>query len=195
MPHKEYLKIGEIKNINGEMFVKRGLYDDGLTFGSIFKDEEVYEKDWDAVCYIPEACFADIELDKDGFYQIDGGYTHNDLLCLCNYNRELCDDFFNGCKWACPETYWLEWDEAEDIAYYYRFIKPGAKVWWNDPAGETSGIYEVFGVPFEFDERGHLIDPENFALDTIILIGTEYSEAEVAPNELTPIYPDLITNK
>lgn len=191
---KEYLKLGELQIRDGASFVKREVFDDGLTFGSIFKDEEAYEKDWDAICYIPEAFFADIEPDKDGFYQIDGGYTHNDFLRLCNGNRELCDDFFQQCVWACPETYWHEWDEAEDIAHYYQFIKPGAKVWWNDPAGETSGVYEVFGVPFEFDEHGELIDDESFAMDSIILIGTDYSEAEVTPNELTPVYPDLITN-
>lgn len=193
MSEKEYLKIGEIKRIDGEVLVKRGYYDDGVTFGYIFKDEEAYEKDWNAICYVPEACFADIEPDEDDFCSIGYGYTHNDLLELCNYNRELCDAFFDGCKWACPETYWNEWDEVEDIAYYYNFLQTGAKVWWNDPAGETSGEYEVLDVPFKFDEQGELVDPENFSLDTIILIGNGCSEAEVTPNELTPLYPDLIS--
>lgn len=193
MPKNEYLKVGEIKRIDGDVFVKRECYDDGLTFGYIFKDEEAYEKDWDAICYIPEACFEDTEPDEDGFCCIDCGYSHNDLLSLCNYNRELCDVFFYGCKWACPETYWGEWDEVEDIAYYYRFLKPGAKVWWNDPAGETSGEYEVYKVPFKFDEQGELDEPDNFSLDAIILIGNQTSEAEVAVNELTPVYADLIS--
>lgn len=78
--------------------------------------------------------------------------------------------------------------DDEDLAYFYRFITPGAQVWWNDPAKETSGKYTVYGVPFEFDEYGEPVDPESFALDAVIIIGHENSEAEVTPIELTPVY-------
>lgn len=78
--------------------------------------------------------------------------------------------------------------DDENISYFYRFIKPGAKVWWNDPAGEKSGEYTVYVCPFEFDENDELKNPETFCSDAIIRIGNEYSEAEVSPFELTPIY-------
>ena len=107
---------------------------------------------------------------------------------MCCGNRELCDYFFfSKLMWAYPDTYMDEWDD-EDIAYFYRFIKPGAKVWWNDPAGATSGEYTVFDVPFEFDEHGEPIEPETFTSDAIILIGNGVFEVEVTPFELTPIY-------
>ena len=182
----EYLKIGESKFVDGEFYAKPGCYEDGVVSGCIYKDEEAYEKDWDAVCYIPEYAFQDQEVDEEGFSQMTG-YTHNDLLAMCNGNREWCDYFFQSCLWAYPETYLHDTDD-EDIACFYSFIKPGAKVWWNDPAGETSGEYTVFGVPFEFDDHGEPIEPESFTLDAVIIIGNDNSEAEVTPAELTPIY-------
>lgn len=183
----EYFKIGESKVVDGEVMIKPDYYDDGLSFGNIFKDAETYEKDWDAVCYVPEHAFDDMEPDNEGFYEVYG-YSHNDLLRLCNGNREMCDWLFHDkLIWAYPETYMDEMDD-EDLAYFYRFITPGAKVWWNDPAGETSGEYTVYGVPFEFDEHGEPIEPDTFALDAVIIIGYENSEAEVTPAELTPVY-------
>lgn len=189
----EYLKIGELKVVNGETFVKPDYYDDGLVHGTIFKDAEAYAKDWDAICYVPEYGVSGHESFNGGYYSNFDGYTHNDLLEMCNGNRELCDYFFSKLLWAYPGTYMNEMDD-EGIAYFYRFIKPGAKVWWNDPAGETSGEYTVWGCPFEFDEQGEPVEPESFSSDAIIIIGTENSEAEVTPFELTPIYLDLITD-
>lgn len=121
-------------------------------------------------------------------------YTHNDLLELCCGNREWCDALFDDIDWCYPETR-IEEEDDEDTSYYYRFIKPGAKVWWNDPAGETSGVYEVYEAPFSFDERGELAegDRDEFSLDSIVKIASFYSEAEVYVHELTPVYPDLIT--
>lgn len=182
----EYLKVGEIKIVDGKIFIKSDYIDDGLAFGYIFKDKEAYEKDWDAICYVPEYAFDDAEVDDDGF-AIVSGYTHNQLLDMCYGNREWCDYLFSMFMWAEPDTYMDEWED-EDIAYFYRFIKPNAKVWWNDPAGETSGEYTVFEVPFEFDEDGELIEPETFGSDAIIHIGDGFSEVEVSPFELTPIY-------
>lgn len=185
--NKEYLKVGELKVVGEEILIKPGSYDNGLDFGNIFKDEEAYEKDWDAVCYVPEYAFDDMEPDNEGFYDVYG-YSHNDLLVLCNNNSEMCDWLFHDkLIWAYPETYMNELDN-EDLAYFYRFITPGAKVWWNDPAHETSGEYTVWSVPFEFDEHGESVNPEDFALDAIIIIGNENSEAEVTPIELMPVY-------
>ena len=182
----KYIKIGELKVVNGETFVKPDYFDDGLTSGNIFKDEEAYEKDWGAICYVPEATFIGEKSDSDGFYNITG-ITHNELLDSCHGNREWCDALFSQLKWACPETYLDELNE-EDVSYYYRFIKPGATVWWNNPASEKSGGYIVFGVPFEFDQQGELIEPEAFESDAIITIGDAVFKVEVTPFELTPIY-------
>lgn len=151
----DYLKIGEIKIVDDEIFIKPDYIDDGLAFGCIFKNEEAYEKDWDAICYVPEYAFKDVEVDADGFASVSG-VTHNQLLDMCCGNREWCDYLFSKLMWAYPDTYMDEWED-NDIAYFYRFIKPGSKVWWNDPAGETSGEYSIYKVPFEFDENGELI--------------------------------------
>lgn len=165
--------------------------------GFIFKDYEAYEKDWNAPCYVPEYAGEDASITKDGVEYECGGencdyYTHNDLLELCFGNREWCDALFNELDWCYPETIINEEDD-EDTAYYYRFIKPGAKVWWHDPAGETSGEYEVYQVPFSFNEHGELTgNYDEFSLDAMVRLTSPYGEADVYVHELTPIYPDLI---
>ena len=184
---KTYLKIGKSKVVDGQVLFKPDCYDNGLSFGNIFKDEEAYDNDWSATCFVPEYAFDGVDADDEGFYEV-AGYSHNDLLAICNGNREMCDWLFHDkLIWAYPETYMDELDD-EDLAFFYRFIVPGAKVWWNDPAQETSGEYTVYGVPFEFDDHGEPVEPETFALDAVIIIGNENSEAEVTPIELTPIY-------
>lgn len=58
----------------------------------------------------------------------------------------------------------------------YNFIKVGAQVRWNDPEnGLSSGVYEIICTPEVIED------------DSIILIASDYSEAEVYPNELEPI--------
>ena len=64
----------------------------------------------------------------------------------------------------------------------YSFIMKGASVRWNDPAGQTSGIYQVYGIRSE----------EDITADDIILIGNGYSEAEVYAHELDEIPEDKI---
>lgn len=106
MSKKEYLKIGEAKVVNGEVRIKPDYYDDGITDGVIFKDEDAYENDWSAVCYVPEFGFDGNSPDNEGFYSEFDGYTHNDLLALCEGNRERCDRLFHTeCLWAYPTTY------------------------------------------------------------------------------------------
>ena len=51
----------------------------------------------------------------------------------------------------------------------YDFIKKGATVYWHDPDGE----YEIISAPEEIEE------------DSIILIASDCSEAEVFPTELS----------
>ena len=57
----------------------------------------------------------------------------------------------------------------------YDFIKNGNTLYWNDPDnGKASGAYKVIFAPKEIDE------------DSIILIASDHSEAEVFPSELLP---------
>lgn len=58
----------------------------------------------------------------------------------------------------------------------YDFIKAGSKVFWHDPDGGLSdGVYQVVDVPEVIEE------------DSIILIASDYSEAEVFLAELSPL--------
>lgn len=57
----------------------------------------------------------------------------------------------------------------------YNFIKVGNVVYWHDPENITSGEYEVVSVPEEIED------------DSIILIASDFSEAEVFPTELHPV--------
>lgn len=59
----------------------------------------------------------------------------------------------------------------------YDFIEIGGMVWWDDPADETSGIYEVVDI--------HCPEDEGIEDDTVILIASDYSEAEVFARELS----------
>lgn len=64
-----------------------------------------------------------------------------------------------------------------------RKFKQGQKVYWNDPANETSGEYEVYDT---FKERNADITDEDVKKfdDRVILIGNGTSEAEVYAAEL-----------
>lgn len=57
----------------------------------------------------------------------------------------------------------------------YNFIKEGSIVYWYDPEGISDGEYEVVSVPEIIED------------DSIILIASDYSEAEVYPKELCPV--------
>ena len=60
----------------------------------------------------------------------------------------------------------------------YDFIKAGNLLYWNDPDnGISSGDYRVISVP------------EEVCGDSIILIASDHSEAEVPASELSPIHP------
>lgn len=190
---KEYTKIGSVTWIDSQPYFLFGLSEQGF----IFQDEEAYEKDWDAPCYVPEYAAEDAAVTVNGVeYELGGEdatwYSHNDLLDLCYGNREWCDALFSVLDWCYPETK-IEEEDDEDTAYYYRFAINGAKVWWNDPAKETSGVYEIYDSPLQFDNHGELtVELEDNLLDTIIKISNGVSEAEVPLCELTPVYPDLI---
>ena len=57
------------------------------------------------------------------------------------------------------------------------FIKEGVKVYWLDPAHETSGVYEVEYVEMPLED------------DSIVKISNGHSYVEVTPNEVfRPLY-------
>ena len=59
-------------------------------------------------------------------------------------------------------------------------LSVGTKVYWHDPAGETSGVYEILTKP-GIDGLTH----EDLEYDdAILLIGNGYNEAEVFIREL-----------
>ena len=60
----------------------------------------------------------------------------------------------------------------------------GTKVYWHDPAGETSGIYEILIMP----DINELTKEELEYDDLILLIGDGFSEAEVFIRELDIFY-------
>lgn len=59
--------------------------------------------------------------------------------------------------------------------YKYDFIKVNNTVFWHDPENISDGEYEVISVPEEIED------------DSIIIIASDYSEAEVFPTELQPV--------
>ena len=69
-----------------------------------------------------------------------------------------------------------------------RKFKKGQRVYWNDPAGETSGEYTVLDAHEEKYQNYTDEDVEDYD-DRIILIGNGHSEAEVNAEELDLLCP------
>ena len=69
-----------------------------------------------------------------------------------------------------------------------RKFKNGQRVYWNDPAGETSGAYTVLDAHEEQYQNYTDEDVEDYD-DRIILIGDGHSEAEVNAEELDILCP------
>lgn len=69
-----------------------------------------------------------------------------------------------------------------------RIFKKGQRVYWNDPAGETSGEYEVLDPKDECNKDFTEDDIEDFD-ERSILIGNGVSEAEVYASELEILLP------
>ena len=63
--------------------------------GWIFKDWEAFKNHSEAPCYIPELS--------------DKVYTANDFLYLCNGQKELAEQLFDGVDWQHPESLVEEW--------------------------------------------------------------------------------------
>lgn len=57
-------------------------------------------------------------------------------------------------------------------------ISVGAKVYWHDPLGEASGVYEILKITDDFSVDDFGYD------DLILIIGNGYSQIEVFISEL-----------
>lgn len=81
--------------------------------GRCYKNEEAYDNNRDAICYIPECEYdedreddEEDENDNENKSYIDraDAYSHNDLLELCEGDEEACDKLFMLLDWSCPST-------------------------------------------------------------------------------------------
>lgn len=169
---KGYSKVGTVKNIDGVPYYI--LESDGND--AYFKDEEIYEKDMRATCYVPYSDETIIGPDGNEYDSAGEWYSHLDLLDLCHRNKRMCNNLFKELDGLSPETYLNEYDE-DDIIDYWNFVKKGTKVYWNDPNNKTNGVYEVYDVPPQ----------EEWSEETIVLIGNGYLKTEVCVVELSEI--------
>lgn len=107
--------------------------------GWIYKNYDAYENHLNKVCYISEYGFDDYyndlfhlfdlyhnkEFNIESLYEelanVSGGYTHKDILDLCNGQEEVAIAVFDTIDWQYPETYieemysYSELDEYGDI--------------------------------------------------------------------------------
>jgi hypothetical protein len=100
----EYELIGNIEN---------GIvYADESGNGMIFKSKEAYLHYPDEICYVPEYGFPKNERIYKGAVEDVVGYTHNDLLKLCDGNEKLCDIMFDLLDWQFPNTWLCENEDS-----------------------------------------------------------------------------------
>lgn len=87
-----YFKVGSYDPAhNGKKAkVEREWYGQGM----VFKDEEAYWNRPDELCYMPELV--------DGPNDPSQGYTHNDILAMCNGQEEFAWDCFVILDWQHP---------------------------------------------------------------------------------------------
>lgn len=72
-----------------EALIQREFYGQGY----IVKDEVAYVAHPEQVCYVPELS--------------DRGYTHNEILAICDNQETIARACFDSCDWQMPET-WFE---------------------------------------------------------------------------------------
>lgn len=119
---RKNLQIGLKSEFNGTTLYSPEYYDDGLSFGRVYKNYKAFYENPDEVCYVPESEFEDNpdvhEIDGRLFYEVQG-YTRNDLELLSKpYDDEPYIDedgntidaeaIFDGVWWQSPETYFNE---------------------------------------------------------------------------------------
>lgn len=177
--------IGSVKWIEGKPYF---LFDSSSE-GFIFKDYKAYEDDWDASCFVPEYAAEDAAVTIGGVEYECGGdkehcdwYSHNDLLELCYGNHQLCDYLFGELDWTYPSTFLDEMETRSNPFFsFWGFVKPGARVWWNDPQQYSCGWYTVDSAPEYRDDN-----EEEWFDEAIINISADHgSQAEVFLCELS----------
>jgi hypothetical protein len=107
------------KIMKKEKYLLIGRIEDGIIYagqtesGMIYKSEEAYREYPENICYVPEFEFEFSE--EKTLYTIKvkdtTGYTRNDLMELCDNNKELCDNMFYEIDWQSPKTWLDEYDE------------------------------------------------------------------------------------
>lgn len=145
------VKVGSARKVGGQYVIAPEYADLNGTYGTFFKDSEVYENDWGAPCYSEEACFDESET-------TDCYWTHTSLLCECGYNEKLCDTIFSELAWQCPNTLLDELDE-DDYAYFWSWLKVGCKAFWWLNEWWDADFYEVVRIEDT---------PEDYNPDTVV---------------------------
>lgn len=85
------IKVGSIKENDGEYTIDRGFYRQGW----VFKDEDAYRNRKSEPCYVPELS--------------DTVYTGEDFLRISHDQQEFADELFEGVDWQHPETLLEDW--------------------------------------------------------------------------------------
>lgn len=117
-------------------------------------DEEDYAFFWG---WLKVGCKAYLNTDEaweQGFYEVarindaQEDYEAGTIVWLRRPDKNELSKFEHipVCLWELSETDIKCQITQKKDNYYRNFIKPGAKVWWNDPAGESSGWFYVDNI-------------------------------------------------
>lgn len=94
------VKAGSIeRQKDGTWKIDRAWYGQGM----VFKDEYAYKNHPDKPCYVPELS--------------DTVYTANDILALCNGQKDFADELFDGLDWSHPESLMEDWMMNNEWVY------------------------------------------------------------------------------
>jgi hypothetical protein len=95
-------------------------YGDCTDNGIVYKSEEAYLNRPDEICYIPEYGFSE----EHPYYGTETevvGYSHNELLKICDQNKSLCDAVFSLLDWQSPGVLLDEIDREEFEEYIKQY--------------------------------------------------------------------------
>lgn len=166
-------------------------YLDNITFtenGEVYKNEDAYKEDWDAICYISEYALNALVISKeDGIDLTDEqiikegeGSTHNTIRTQIMASYEISeavidylsldDDIFGIVDWQYVSTYLDEYD----LPFYKLPI--GSKVKYKDIETGCLETYEVVSIHYPLED---FIEE-----DTIIIISNGSTETEVTIGDI-----------
>lgn len=112
MRTNDFLMVGKKAVFEGQTVYQQGYFDDGFTYGYVYKSEKAFKENPDEVCYIPENAFIDaeeVEINGEKFAVVDG-YTRKDLEEMVEGETDEEGDeitaeiLFDMLIWCCPET-------------------------------------------------------------------------------------------